>query len=126
MKYQDLFAGKAIFTVSNNKGKHYTFKVDAQSEDGYWFVSLLVGKDYKYLGTIFFKGGPLRLSDASKFNKDSLPYKVFVFAQKVLDGVIKLPEGYSIENSGTCFRCGRKLTTPKSIKSGYGPYCRGK
>ena len=26
-------------------------------------------------------------------------------------------------HSGKCGKCGKKLTTPESIKSGLGPYC---
>ena len=63
------------------------------------------------------------LTKASKFNKDSIPFKVFCFVQRVLHGDQELPKGYSILNSGRCFRCNRKLTTPESIKTNYGPEC---
>jgi hypothetical protein len=38
----------------------------------------------------------------------------------------KNPNGYKtikVYHSGKCGKCGRKLTTPESIKSGLGPYC---
>jgi hypothetical protein len=34
-----------------------------------------------------------------------------------------LPESLEIWHEGSCLRCGRKLTVPESIESGYGPEC---
>ena len=128
MNYLDLFAGRCTFTVSNNKNQHYTFRIDKIGKYSRYIVKLLTGpdntRDYTYLGMMFSEDKiPLKITKASKFNKESIPYKVFVFAQKVLSGYKTLPKDYSILNSGHCFRCGRKLTTPESIKSGYGPEC---
>jgi len=128
MKYQDLFAGRCTFTVSNNKNNHYTFRIDKIGKYSRYIVKLLTGKDnnkdYTYLGMMFSEDEtPVRLTKASKFNNSSIPFRVFVFAQKVLSNHKTIPEGYSISPSGNCMRCGRKLTTPESIKTGYGPEC---
>ena len=130
MKYQDLFAGKTTFTVSNNKDQHYTFKVKQIEDYDRYIVSVLTGPDnnhsYTYLGMLWDKSErPVTLTKKSKFTLTSNPYKVFKYAQAVLCGKSELPEGYDILPSGTCFKCGRKLTTPESIKSGYGPICGG-
>ena len=37
-----------------------------------------------------------------------------------------LPEGYEVRSSGTCMRCGRKLTVPESIDQMVGPECAGR
>ncbi len=129
MKYQDLLAGKTTFTISNSKNEHYTFKVIQIQNYSRYIVKLLTGpdnkRDFTYLGMLWDKSiKPVSLTIKSKFNSNSLPYKVFCYAQAVLAGRIELPKGYSILPSGTCFKCGRKLTTPESIKSGYGPTCR--
>ena len=131
MKYEDLFAGKTTFTISNNAGEHYTFKVIQIQDYSRFIVKLLTGPDntnsYTYLGMLFNREcKPVRLTQKSKFTKDSKPYKVFCFAQAILGGRIELPKGYSILPSGTCFKCGRPLTTPESIKTGYGPICGGR
>jgi len=130
MKYIDLFAGKTTFTVSNNK-KHYTFQINKIGEYNRYIVKVLTGPDnsnsYTYLGMLWDKSiKPVTLTAKSKFNKDSTPYKAFVYAQGVLSGSIKLAESFSILPSGTCFKCGRKLTTPESIETGYGPVCGGR
>ena len=37
-----------------------------------------------------------------------------------------LPEGYEARHEGRCARCGRALTVPESIDSGFGPECARK
>ena len=37
-----------------------------------------------------------------------------------------VPEFVSVHHAGRCGRCGRKLTVPTSIESGFGPDCLGK
>jgi hypothetical protein len=37
-----------------------------------------------------------------------------------------MPDGVVIWHEGRCGRCGRRLTVPESIESGYGPECIGK
>lgn len=130
MEYKDLFAGKTTFTVSNGK-EHYTYKVLQIQDYDRFIVKVLTGPDntrnFTYLGMLFSTAEtPVKLTQKSKFTPTSLPYKVFCFAQAALCGRIELPKGYSILPSGTCFRCGRELTTPESIKTGYGPVCGGR
>ena len=131
MNYQDLFAGKTKFTISNEKDQHYTFKVKQIKDTHRYMVLLLTGpnnsNDFTYLGMLWDESvRPVSLTQKSKFNKDSTPYKVFCYAQSVLANKNTLPEGYSILPSGTCFKCGRELTTPESIRTGYGPVCGGR
>jgi len=134
---QFVLAGKSIFTVHNDKGVHYTYKVQKQDEKGTWgvrwFVSLLTGpnnlSDYQYIGILEHMSGTIRLTRASCFTPDSLPVKVVNWAlAKVVwpDRLDKLPPGYGIKHEGRCGRCGRVLTTPESIDQGIGPECLGK
>jgi hypothetical protein len=134
---QFVLSGKAIFTVHNNKGEHYTYRVFKTDEKGTWgvkwFVSLLTGPnnmvDYQYIGTLDSMTGTVRSTRASVIAADSLPMKVINWAlcrivwQNKID---KLPEGYGIKHEGRCGRCGRVLTTPQSIEYGIGPECLGK
>ena len=44
------------------------------------------------------------------------------FTRQVLDRGV-LPEALRVLHHGRCGRCGRKLTTPESIRLGLGPVC---
>lgn len=128
---QFVLAGKAIFTVSNDKGNRYTFRVKhSEGNDRFppaWFLSLLTGRDnendYTYLGMIDAEMGTIRLTAKSGFAKDTLPVKVAEFALRIIWGRQALPDGYAIHHEGHCGRCGRLLTVPKSVESGFGPEC---
>lgn len=124
-----LGAGKAIFTVSNPKGERYTFKVRKKKDTPY-FVSLLTGPDnysnYTYMGCYVPKGDGypvLKLTRSSKYNDGSVPVRVFRWAIQIVHGIRQLPTGYTIHHEGKCGRCGRRLTVPSSIESGFGPEC---
>ena len=125
-----LLAGNAIFTVSNPEGNHYTFKVvQAKHSLGNgpapFFISVLTGQDnsnsYTYLGMVLENG--VKLTAKSKFKKDTILYKVADWAVRGILNEGDLPAGYQIDHAGACGRCGRKLTTPDSIKLGLGPIC---
>ena len=125
----DIKAGKAIFTVDNGKGEHYTYKVSKADNGSIWFVSALVGSDnensYSYMG-ILNNANMFNITAKSNFSQDSKAYKVFKWAFDIVKGIKSLPIGYEISHAGACLKCGRTLTTPESIESGYGPTCRGK
>lgn len=126
-----VLAGKAIFTVSNPKGERYTFRVNHKEANGNypetWFVSLLTGPcnetSYSYLGKLIPNNCEVRLTNASKFNDDSVPVKVVRWVVKKIWNNEQLPEGYKLHHEGKCGRCGRLLTVPQSIESGFGPEC---
>jgi hypothetical protein len=134
-----VMAGKAIFTVSNGKGEHYTFKVTKKDNDAprppVWFVSLLTGQDnesdYTYVGCLRPTTGNVDLTRASRYNRDSKPYKVIVWAMRILWAGVEFPAGYGCDGEGRCGRCGIKLTHPDGINNagyrlGYGPTCWAK
>ena len=130
---QFLLAGHAVFTVSNGKGGHHTFRVtkpdDFSPDRPTYFVAALTGpdntSDYTYLGLIDTRTGGVRLTAKSKFAADSPSYKVGSWAVKRVftEVATPLPEGYKIEHAGRCGVCGRPLTTPESIECGIGPVC---
>ncbi|RQW76718.1 MAG: hypothetical protein EHM14_15940 [Methanothrix sp.] len=122
-----VMAGHAIFTVGNDKGNHYTFRVSCpKNNPDLHFIGLLTGPDngadYTYMG-ILLPDGAVRLTKASKYTGDSTPVRVASWACKVILGKAALPAGYSIQHAGRCGRCGRLLTTPESIERGIGPEC---
>lgn len=126
-------AGKAIFTLQGQTAR-YTFKVSKrEASDQYtqdaWFISLLTGPDnladYTYMGMLDAGTGAVRLTKASKYREDSQPFKAISWAFG------RIWAGRSIEPAtfyhvGRCGRCGRALTVPSSIESGFGPECLGK
>ena len=121
-----VFAGRAVFTVSNNKGEHFTFKVRKHKDnDDLFFANVLSGADnmYSYMGVLdkrahIVRKGKKGMSESAK------SVKVLNWAMRVLDGASKLPEGYKIQHEGFCGKCGRPLTDPVSIETGLGPVCR--
>lgn len=124
-------AGKAIFTVSNNKGEHYTFQITRKEANGRypetWFVALLTGPDnntdYTYLGMLNPVGGTVSLTRNSRFDDRSVPVRVIRWALNIVWNKQSFPDGYGIRHEGKCGRCGRRLTVPESIDSGIGPEC---
>jgi len=118
-------AGKSTFTVLNpNTMNRYTYFVKKAKKGDVTFVSVLTGPDnnthYSYIGII--KDGVFQLTDKSKFDFTSVSVKTFNYIfnrlkTNTLDSFIE------ILHEGKCGRCGKKLTTPDSIKSGYGPDC---
>lgn len=135
-----IMAGKAIFTVSNGQGEHYTYSVKRGKDNGdgrpaVWFVSLLTGpdnmSDYTYVGCLLPRTGGVRLTRASRLTESSTPYRVVDWALKRLWAGIPLPEGYSLNGEGRCGCCGRRLTHPDGVddagyRLGYGPTCYAK
>lgn len=133
-----ILAGKAIFTVSNNKGEWYTFRVKHKEAEGRfqeaWFVSLLTGPDntasYTYLGMLspqaLDASQRVRLTAKSKYSESSKPVQVLRWALHLVWTGGTFPEGYAIKHEGRCGRCGRLLTVPESIDRGIGPECYGK
>jgi len=116
-----LKAGKAVFTFANPDGVRYTYSVRISKDKKVWFVSLLTAPgQYTYMGLL--RDG-LQITKASKYTVESLPVKVFKYALQIAYGQKPLLPNYFLEHEGQCGRCGRELTTPDSIKAGFGPYC---
>lgn len=135
-----VLAGKAIFTVSNDKGEHYTYRVVRKDDEKsvrppVWFVSVLTGadndNDYTYLGCLRPTTGNVDLTRASRYKPDSRIYRVVRWAMQVVWSGADFPPGYGCNGCGRCGRCGRKLTRPEGIdpagyRLGYGPDCFAK
>ena len=127
-----MLAGKAIFTLRSAKtGTRYTYKVSKpKPKEGYensnvFFVSYLTGtdnnSDYTYLGMIGKEGG-FRLTKASRLPATAGPVVAFQYVFNSLTARGEAP-GVEIYHEGRCGRCGRRLTVPESVTSGYGPEC---
>jgi hypothetical protein len=128
-----ILAGKAIFTLVGASNR-YTFKVQRKdASDRYpesWFVSLLTGpensSDYTYLGMLDASSGSVRLTRQSAYNDQTTPVKAIRWAFGLIWANKALPAPGQILHAGRCGRCGRLLTVPESIASGFGPECAGR
>lgn len=128
-------AGDAIFTVAS-PDRHFTYRVTKREPDPNsryttpaYFVSLLTGSDnendYTYMGMLEASSGRVYLTKASKYNAQSTPFKVVNWGLGLVWRGRPAPDGYSIHHEGRCGRCGRTLTHPESIVTGFGPDCIG-
>lgn len=123
-----VLGGNATITLRSKKtGQRFTYKVSAPKEPGadIFFVGLLGGPDnvadYRYFGYIkrevYWHGRA-----KAKVGVEAPSQKAFAWAwQKIVQG--ELPETLEVWHEGSCGRCGRKLTVPSSIASGFGPEC---
>lgn len=119
-----IFAGKAVFTVENNKGEKFTYKLNKSKKyPGSFFLDVKEGRYFeqggwlKEAGLDYFKG-------YSRFTSEDKAIKVLLWALGKVVKQEKLPEGYSINHEGMCGKCGKELTDTLSIKVGLGPICR--
>jgi hypothetical protein len=129
-----VLGGNAVFTIESvGTGTRFTYKVRASEDEGtragrgVFFVSLLTGPDnaadYSYLG-IIPKDDPMsfRLTAKSCAGEQAPSVKAFSwFWRQVSAG--RLPATVGVWHEGRCGRCGRTLTVPSSIESGFGPEC---
>ena len=130
--YKFILAGNATFTVESKiTGKRFTYKVNKLDdlEKDLWFVGVLTGPDnnadYTYLG-IIQNNRIFKRTAKSPISPDADSHKAFAWVWgKILAGA-NIEKQASIYHEGRCGRCGRKLTVPESIKSGFGPECREK
>jgi hypothetical protein len=118
-----ILAGKSLFTLLNSKSDNrFTFKVKKHKVDDVYFVSVLTNPDvYQFLGII--KNQKFTHSKSSKISKDAQSFRVFDY---VFFNLCKgtLPEFIEIWHEGKCGKCGRTLTVPLSIETGFGPECQ--
>lgn len=130
-----VLAGRAIFTVSNETtGERYTFRIGAKPRrenpaEKTYFVSLLAGSDntsdYRYIGILDPATLEVRITGRSTYRADSKPVKVVAWALRHVGASRPFPAGYALRHAGRCGHCGRLLTVPESIDSGFGPICLG-
>lgn len=119
-------AGNARLTIVSKKtGTRFTYRIRRPADDKPWFVQVLTGSDnensYTFFGTIF-TNGELRHSRKSSIGETAPSVVAFTwFWAHLLKG--NLPEGIEVHHEGRCGRCGRALTVPESIESGFGPEC---
>jgi hypothetical protein len=132
-----LFAGKSEFIVKNNKGESYIFSIKRgkarskfeSAEHMYYVKCCRDGNSGEYNGRYMgyfntrsttnqgFRAGHKGLDEHTK------AFKVLKWAVSQVVNEKELPEGYSIEHTGKCGACGKRLTDDWSKEIGLGPTC---
>lgn len=136
-----IFAGRARFTLRSKKtGQRFTFRVSkAKERPGDkkappFFVSVLTGPDneahYTYMGCVWGADGRGKLGAFKHSGKkgitEAAPSVVafrWFMEQVVVAGSAKAVELLECWHTGRCGKCGRVLTVPESVGTGFGPEC---
>ncbi len=128
-----MLAGRALFTIKNkDSGNRFTFKVskkETENAQTLYFIKVLSGpsndSDYTYLGTVFLNDdkGEFKSTRGSQVSADAPSFKAFKWLFNMLQAGKELPPQVEFYHEGRCGRCGRRLTVPESIESGFGPEC---
>jgi hypothetical protein len=128
-------AGNATITVVYVKtGARYTYRIkkpdDFKQERPIWFVSVLKGsdndRDFGYIGQIKLVGGNYVYERGKKCWHTWFPASdgfSWTWKQVIFRVEKEVHPSVEIWHEGRCGRCGRKLTVPESVSSGYGPEC---
>lgn len=137
-----ILAGRADVTLENERtGGRFTFRVSAPRkrtdagglvmdfEAAVRFVKVLTGPDnstdYEFIGTVF-DGERYVSSPKSRISADAPSSRAWRWFFERVSAGRDLPEELRVYHEGRCCRCGRKLTVPESVRTGFGPECRGK
>jgi hypothetical protein len=117
-----IFGGKSFVTFLNTSTENrFTYKVVKHKIYDLYFVNVLTNPDtYTFIGSV--KNNVYKHSIKSHIKQDSQSVKVFTY---VIDKLQKnqLSELIEIYHDGKCGKCGRQLTVPESIETGFGPEC---
>lgn len=128
-------AGNATITlVSKRTGTRFTYRVQRKAAEqpggerpAFWFVKVLTGSDnensFEFLGTI--KPAMFMHGKKSRIKPQAPSAMAFAWYWGRLVSAKALPDDLEIWHEGKCGRCGRKLTVPESIATGFGPDCVG-
>jgi Family of unknown function (DUF6011) len=120
-----ILGGNATFTLHNTKkDTHLTYKVTVCKDNPeLFFVSVLTGPDNwaNYTPFATLRNGIFWNNKSSRISKDAPSVKAFEWFWENLH---RLPQALKVLHEGKCGKCGRKLTEPESIESGFGPICR--
>lgn len=122
-------AGNATITLeSENTKNHFTYKiVKAKESDNLYFVRLLRGpnneEDFVYLGCYYKDSNYFHPCKKWKDTpKEGWPPSLRAI-RFFFERIDNIPPKLHVYHEGRCGKCGRKLTTPESIKRGLGPEC---
>lgn len=128
-----IFAGGAVITLHNeDTDRRFTFKISrGKKNKELFYVYVLTqpdnvnNKHYKFLGGYSVAQG-YKHSTKSTISNEALSVKTIAwFFRKIQTKELFLPQYSKVKvyHIGVCGRCGRAITTPDSLKTGYGSTC---
>jgi hypothetical protein len=131
---QFMLGGNATVTLVSKKTEaRFTYRITANDDGTTHFVMVLRGADneadYSYLGRIVAYANRNKLwigrkvPRAGDIGADAPSARAFEYAWHHLSEIGQIPAQLEVWHQGKCGRCGRKLTVPASIASGFGPEC---
>jgi hypothetical protein len=117
-----IFGGKSFVTFLNtNTSNRFTYKVVKHKTDDIYFINVLTSPDtYTFFGT--YRNGQFKHSPKARISAEAQSVKVFQFviAKLATNTLSNLIEIY---HDGRCGKCGKQLTVPESVETGFGPEC---
>lgn len=125
-----IFAGHSTFTIESTKiNQRYTYKVKRQTTKSSGKVSYQVYRlygpdntdDYRFICLV---GDDRKTILVNQANQKEMPVVMFKQFIDLLHNDETWPEKCKFYKSNKCAKCGRLLTTPDSVETGYGPTCR--
>lgn len=130
-----MLAGNATVTLrSKETGTRFTYKLRKAPDEGRGpgrrgfptFVALMNGPDnetaFQYMGNIFPDNNQYEHGRKAKVSHLAPSSIAFLWTwERLVQGI--LPSKVEVWHEARCGRCGRKLTVPESIESGFGPEC---
>lgn len=125
-----VLGGNATFTlVSRDSERHFTYKMQlSDNKPCLYFVRLLHGpdneNDYKYMGCYYSDTGIFYIDKKYRDRAEHTWPASMRAINYFLRHIDNVPDQLLVYHEGKCCRCGRKLTTPQSIRDGIGPECR--
>jgi len=125
--------GHGRFTIKSEvSGVHHTYKVTMPKEPDttkpipLW-ISVLTGPDqFVFLGTIWEHTMSFSRSLKTNVPETSELIKAIHWIMRRVAKHEEFPDTMSFWHEGYCGRCGRVMTNPESIETGFGPTCSGR
>lgn len=122
-----ILGGNGVVTLKSPTGVHHTYafrrprNTEEFPDDILFVYAVHEGKTLFYVGMI--EDGKFRLTRASRFLHDTPIVKGARYIMRMSQDSTFGPP-MELYHEGMCSRCGRPLTNPKSILTGFGPKCR--
>ena len=127
-----MLAGKSEFVMHSTKtNQDFTFRITRKiskddAEKFVYFVNAKMGAFWQYAGLMWYEDKEDKYKYAQgkngKVEADNLTIRSLLFVINKLHRE-EIPLHLEVYHTGTCGRCGKKLTTPESILTGLGPEC---
>lgn len=131
-----LYAGRASYVVANPYGESVTVKVCKSKKKSYrfdgsefppcYYINVRYqNEEWTYVG-VLKEHGRILITNKAKMTAEDRRFKIAQWSLTMIDQQKALPDGYRLEHTGRCGRCGRMLRDAESIRIGLGPDCEGK